>query len=94
MHDIAPMIMFMTLILTAGAVALFRPITKRLGSLIEVLAEEKRQALMKPAQRESDNARMLSILETMDERMSRLEDRQDFTDRLLTKRDQSVISKG
>jgi hypothetical protein len=97
MHDLAPMLVMMTLIITTGGVLLLRPITKKLGTFLEVLAEERRQALQKSATpRESaDQARMLSILETMDERMSRLEDRQDFTDRLLTKRDSAgSIMKG
>jgi hypothetical protein len=88
MHDVAPMLVAMTLIITAGGVALLRPITKKLGTYLEVLAEERRRALQPPSQPQTgDSARMLSILETMDERMSRMEDRQDFTDRLLTKRD-------
>jgi hypothetical protein len=72
MHDLAPMLVMMTLIITTGGVLLLRPITKKLGTFLEVLAEERRQALQKSATpRESaDQARMLSILETMDERMT------------------------
>ena len=95
MNDFAPMLVMMTLIITTGGVILLRPITKKLGTYLEVLAEERRQALQKASPRESvDSARMLSLLESMDDRMQRLEDRQDFTDRLLTKRDQTVITSG
>ena len=85
MNEIAPMLVGMTLILTTGGVILLRPIASRLGKYLEVLAEERRQALQKTVGRSSaDSQRMLSVLEAMDERMQRLEDRQDFPDRLLT----------
>jgi hypothetical protein len=85
-NDFAPMLIGIVLILTTGGVILLRPISKRLGAYLEVLAEERRQALQAP-QTKTDSTRMLALLESMDDRMSRLEDRQDFTDRLLTKRE-------
>lgn len=87
-NDFAPMVLGIVFFVTTGAVLLLRPITKRLGSYLEVLAEERRQALQRPlpASSPSDSGRMLSLLESMDDRMQRLEDRQDFTDRLLTTR--------
>jgi hypothetical protein len=87
------MLVMMTLIITTGGVLLLRPITKKLGTYLEVLAEERRQALQQSSGRPSaDSARMLAILESLDDRMEKLEDRQDFTDRLLTKREKSVIT--
>lgn len=89
-NDVAPMIMSVVFFLTTGAVILLRPITKRLGVYLEVLAEERRQSLQRPAPGSapslSENTRMIALLESMDDRMQRLEDRQDFTDRLLTAR--------
>jgi hypothetical protein len=90
MDEIAPMLVGITFILTTGGVILLRPIASRLGAYLEVLAEERRQALQKNAGRSTaDSHRMLAVLEAMDERMQRLEDRQDFTDRLLTEKSEA-----
>jgi hypothetical protein len=92
-NDIAPVIISIVFMITSGGVILLRPITKRLGTYLEVLAVERRQALQRPAPgvapQTADTARMLTLLESMDDRMQRLEDRQDFTDRLLTTRPNS-----
>lgn len=90
-NDVAPMIMAITLFVTTGAVLLFRPITKRLGNYLEVLAEERRQMIQGHATPASpDTARLISLMETLDDRLARLEDRQDFTDRLLTQRKEPI----
>lgn len=79
MDEIAPMLVLLTLILTTGGVILFRPLAKRLGDLLEIMAQERR------AVPESDGAeRTREILERMDARIELLEERQDFTDALLS----------
>jgi len=76
----APMMLGMTLFLVTGAVILLRPITKRLGEYLELRAEERRGATaVVPA----DTQRMLTVLEALDQRIARLEERQEFTDALL-----------
>ena len=78
--DIAPFAVAITLILTTGAVILLRPISRRLGDLLEAMAKERRE----PPRRVSDDThRMVDLLEAMNARMERLEERQDFTDSLL-----------
>ncbi|MGH7468591.1 MAG: hypothetical protein ACRENP_11575 [Longimicrobiales bacterium] len=77
------MIAVVTLFVVTGAVLLFRPITKRLGAYLEVLAEERRRAQMGPP---ADDTRVLNALESMERRMARLEERQAFTDALLAGR--------
>jgi hypothetical protein len=78
--DFAPMMLGMTLFLVSGAVILLRPITKRIGSLLEVMAEDRRRAkVVQPA----DTERIVNLLETLDQRIARLEERQEFTDALL-----------
>ena len=79
----APMVASVVLFITVGAVILFRPITKRLGSYLEVLAEERRQPVAPPA---APDARVLDALESIERRMARLEERQAFTDALLASR--------
>ena len=81
--DVAPMVLGVTFFVITGAVILLRPITKRLGTYLEVLANERRSA-QAPAQ--IDDARLANVLESMDQRMRRLEERQAFTDALLAGR--------
>lgn len=75
--NIAPMIVAVVLILTIGGVALLRPIAKRVGDLLELMAREKQQGL------ENDVHQIRDLLETMNARLQLMEERQDFTERLL-----------
>lgn len=77
-HDLAPMIVMVTGIITAGAVILFRPLTGRLGGLLHAMTEEK---LRPGSQRE-----VLQLQETvarLESRLSLLEERQGFTESIL-----------
>ncbi len=65
-------------ILTMGAIIILRPITKRLTDLIELYSRD-RQSVM-----HGDVQQMRDLLETMNARLQLLEERQDFTDRLLS----------
>jgi hypothetical protein len=77
------MIASVTLFIVTGAVILLRPITKRLGAYLEVLAEDRRRAQAAPP---ADDSHMLNALESIERRMARLEERQAFTDALLAGR--------
>jgi len=74
---IAPMIVAVVLILTAGGVLILRPIAKRLSELLELYARDRQSGI------QSDVSQMRDLLETMNARLELLEDRQDFTERLL-----------
>ena len=65
------------LFLTVGGVLILRPITTRLGALLEAMAEEK------SARVSEDAYRLREEVETLRARLKLLEDRQDFTDGLL-----------
>lgn len=80
MDEIAPMLVLLTLILTTGGVILLRPLAKRLGDLLEIMAQQRRTL----PNSGDETARMREVLETMDARLARLEERQDFTDALLS----------
>ena len=54
---IAPMVVALTLIVTAGTVYLLRPIMARLGNLLEVMSKERLGEL--PARSEDRQLRML-----------------------------------
>ena len=84
--DVAPMVMSVVLIVVVGAVVLLRPISKRLGTYLEVLAEERRRDFASKPASAVDTARIANVLEAMEQRMSRIEERQEFTDRLLVER--------
>ena len=75
---IAPMIVAVILILTVGGVAVLRPIAKRVSELLELYARDKQTGL------ENDVSQIRDLLETMNARLQLIEERQDFTDRLLT----------
>ena len=75
---IAPMIVAVVFILTVGGVAVLRPIAKRVSDLLELYARDKQSGL------ENDVGQIRDLLETMNARLQLIEERQDFTDRLLT----------
>ena len=74
---IAPMVISVVLFLTVGGVILLRPLMKRLGALIDVIVLEKRGA---PGE---ENRRLRETVDTMNDRLSLLEERLDFTERLV-----------
>ncbi len=84
------MVMAMTLFIMGGAVLLLRPITKRLGTYLEALAEERRRANSAPP---VEDTRVLQALENIERRMARLEERQAFTDALLAGRKPTELLK-
>ena len=76
---IAPMIVSIVLILTVGGVVLLRPIAKRLGALLDVMVLEKSRTTS------VDNRRLGETMDTINERLSLIEERQDFTERLIAR---------
>lgn len=82
---LAELLIPITMILTTGGVLVLRPIAKRLGVLLEVMAKEKTQP-------PSDDLRHLhQSVDTMNERLSLIEERQDFTERLIGRRDSGSV---
>jgi hypothetical protein len=75
---IAPMIVGVVFILTTGGVLILRPLAKRVSDLLDVYAKDRKQGL------ESEVRQVRELLETMDNRLRLMEERQDFTDRLLS----------
>ncbi len=75
---IAPMIVGVVFILTTGGVLILRPLAKRVSDLLEVYARDRRDGL------EGEVRQVRDLLETMNDRLRLMEERQDFTDRLLT----------
>ena len=74
---IAPMIISIVFILTVGGVLILRPIAKRVSELLELYARDRQSGI------ESDVHQIRDLMETMSARLQLIEERQDFTERLL-----------
>ncbi|MCI0433598.1 MAG: hypothetical protein L0271_08105 [Gemmatimonadetes bacterium] len=81
--SIAPMIVAVTFIVVTGGVILLRPVARRLGDLIDVMIADKRRVSQPDALTPSDVERLRNVIESVDQRLRLLEERQDFTDALL-----------
>jgi hypothetical protein len=71
-----------TFFVSVAAVMILRPISKKLGGLIEASAREKVQ----PVLEDPAHARTAMVLEHMLKRLDAMEDRLDFTERLVGER--------
>ncbi len=79
---IAPMVMGVTAFISVAAVLIFRPLTKRLGDLIEAISRDRQAKLS------DENAqRVISIVEQLGDRVEQMEERLDFTERMLASAD-------
>lgn len=88
---IVPGLVAATFILTVGGVILLRPVTKRLGHLLEAIAAEKEQG---HPRMEEHLARIRAHLEAQDDRLSLLEERVEFTERLVEGREEEALPDG
>lgn len=77
--SIPPLIAVVTLILTAGGVLVLRPISSRLGELIELMVAERRR----PGAGD-ELAEVRTLLDGIDRRLANLEERQEFAEALLS----------
>ena len=78
MHDIAPMVVSIVFFVSTAAVLIFRPLTKKLG---ERLVRENQPP---PAVDPGELAQLRQALEETSARLERMEQRLDFTERLLS----------
>ena len=78
---IAPMVVAIVMFLTIGGVLVLRPIAKHLGAYLEALTRQQLEG-----DRQAEMHQLRDILETIDQRLHLLEERQDFNDRLLQER--------
>jgi hypothetical protein len=77
-------LMTVTLALTIGGVILLKPLMKNLGDYLEAKADERR-GIGGPSS--EDWNRLFTTMENLGQRMETLEERQDFTEKLLSKPD-------
>ncbi len=76
-NNIAPMIVAVVLFLTVGGVMVLRPLSKRLADVLEIYARDRERGI------EGEVRQMRDLLETMSARLQLMEERQEFTERLL-----------
>lgn len=85
MEELIPIVLFMSV----AAVLIFRPLTTRIGKVIERSHAEKQ------AVPEAQIQRIMQLMERLVDRMDRLEDRVDFTERVLERqRAQAQLTEG
>ena len=75
---VAPMAAAIVLFLTIGGVLVLRPIAQHLGGYLEALTQRQ----LEPG-KDQELEHMREMLETMSQRVALLEERQDFSERLL-----------
>jgi hypothetical protein len=75
-------LMTVTLIVSVGAVILLKPLMRNLGNFLEAKAEEKR---LLGSRSPEDWDRLFGTLEGLGDRLKALEERQDFTEKLLAR---------
>jgi hypothetical protein len=68
-----------TFFMSVAAVLILRPITKKLGGFIDVMTQERLPARTA----ENNDARVVALLEQVARRMDSMEERLDFTERLV-----------
>lgn len=78
MEALIPISMFMCI----AAVLILRPITKKLGGLLEAITIERTQSRTQ----DTSSARTIALLEHINRRMDLMEERVDFTERLVSTR--------
>ena len=74
---VAPMVVAVVFIVTAGGVAVLRPIAKRVSELLELYGRERSSGVT------AEVGQLRELLETLDARMRLIEERQEFTEKLL-----------
>ncbi len=88
MEDVLLPFVPITLFMCAAAVAILRPLSKRLGNILEMQYREKvaRQA------EDNDQAQLKMLLVSMDKRLELMEQRLEFTESLIESQQRKEIS--
>jgi hypothetical protein len=87
--DIVTLTVMVTAIVTTGGVLILRPVSKRLGALLEVMTQQKlRVANSDP----HDTQRIRDLLVSIDSRLNILEERQDFAEALISAGDTKLLA--
>jgi hypothetical protein len=75
--NLAPLLAIVTITLTSGGVLILRPISKKLGMLLEAMVEDRRKT-----SHTQELAQIRDLMTRLDSRLSLIEERQNFTESL------------
>jgi hypothetical protein len=78
-EELAAVIIACTGLVSAAAVLVLRPISRRLGGFLDALTASKLRPSVEP-----DVARLREALDQLDGRLSQMEERQDFAEAMLS----------
>lgn len=76
--SLGPTIVMVTGIVSTAGVLILRPISKRLGDLLEVMTRERRLP-----DRGAEVAQLRDVMQSIDSRLALMEERQDFAEAIL-----------
>jgi hypothetical protein len=88
--DVAPLIMGVTVTLAVAGVLILRPLAKHIGKILEMRAHQRYE---RPQLSDEGIARLTDAVGRLADRMEALEERQDFTERLLDARQPDARAK-
>lgn len=77
--SLGPTIVMVTGIVSTAGVLILRPISKRLGELLEVMTRERRLP-----DRGAEVAQLRDLMQSIDSRLALMEERQDFAEAILS----------
>lgn len=84
---LAPLILGITITVSAAGVLILRPLSKRLGDLIEATTREKRAK-----SKDEELTRLTEVVGRLTDRLENLEERLDFNERVLASLDRPESS--
>jgi hypothetical protein len=87
--DIVMLTVMVTAIVTTGGVLILRPVSRRLGTFLEVMTQQKMRAASSDPH---DTMRIRELLTSIDSRLTLLEERQDFAEALISAGDTRLLS--
>lgn len=85
-EELATVIILCTGFLCASAVLILRPLSRRLGGLIDAMTTARLRASPEP-----EMARLNDVLARIDGRLDQMEERQDFAEALLSASDPKLL---
>jgi tRNA U55 pseudouridine synthase TruB len=86
--DLAPLIFSVILTLSVAGGLILRPLVKRLGDVVELLARERQTRRVNSSN--ADLSQLTDTLSRLTDRLEQLEQRQEFTEQLLASAQRST----
>lgn len=91
MEQVAPMIVAIVLIVAVTGTVIVRPLAKHLAGLLEVMARERAGGVPRLDEQLSQ---LRDVIQTQGERLALLEERLEFTESLVRRKDRALPGSG